>query len=424
MPKRLQKLILTINSIKFPLLLTTTLIIIFLYLGSWISVQFNHGPYREVQPHTTAEFLQSISQTWDSEHYFNIAQNGYPTGDSSKPLNGYDTLWAFFPLLPLELSIFIKIFKFIQPAYLMLVVGFINFVAMGLVLFNFIKKFTAETLKIDLDVNSVFTTAIISPFSIFFLVPYTESLFVLILISFFHILFYTKKIYLLCLLPILAFLLPLTRSTGITLSFAIVAYLIFDSRAWQISNLLTIFKQNLLKYSLAILSIFTNISGMLAFLFYGYSRRGLFWVSKDALAFWGRKTDLNIFNMFVFQTRLYLDRVISLKSLLSPVNAYLWAIFFLVLCAILGYVLFKKKINNQPETIALYTLSVVAGLIPLTSSDFTSFPRYIVITPVMLMFIPIFLQLKLAKNIQYVQIIMAVFYITFLYYFITFRWIG
>ena len=135
-------------------------------------------------------------QTWDSEHYLHIAAYGYTPGAGH---------CAFYPLWPLC----IKIGSYVTDGNLV-VSGYLLsniFSFIGLLVFH---RFVSENHCLKVADRATVLLALF-PGSIFFIFPYTESLFLLLIVA---CLFCLRRGHLIS-VALLAFLLPLTRAIGV-----------------------------------------------------------------------------------------------------------------------------------------------------------------------------------------------------------------
>ncbi len=135
-------------------------------------------------------------QTWDTEHYLHIAAHGYT------PKAGH---CAFYPLWPLCIRIgaFVTGGNFVVSAYLL--ANLFSFVA-----FLLFHQFVRE--NHDLAIADRATVLlVVFPGSIFFNFPYTESLFLLLVMA---CLVCLRRGFLVA-AAAMAFLLPMTRAVGV-----------------------------------------------------------------------------------------------------------------------------------------------------------------------------------------------------------------
>ncbi len=151
---------------------------------------------------------------WDTRHYLSVATHGYQNvGDERYRL-------VLFPLYPLTIFIVNKS-TFLSPFYSGLLISWLAFAGAGVILYKIIKK--------DYGTVTALRTVkylAIYPFSFFFGMVYTESIFLLLVVlSFF---FLQRKQWLLA--AIFIGLATLTRLQGILLLVPAIIELIYDFR--------------------------------------------------------------------------------------------------------------------------------------------------------------------------------------------------
>jgi hypothetical protein len=145
--------------------------------------------------------LDWILTAWDAHHYQYIAQYGYQTiGDEANFI-------VFFPLYP----ILIRIVSFFIPNFVIasLVVSFI---------FSILAHYVVMILidRLDIPRYTKFLSIIlffISPISVYFLAPYTESVYLFFISAFFYLLLHKRY----CIATLCAFFAALSRNVGILL---------------------------------------------------------------------------------------------------------------------------------------------------------------------------------------------------------------
>ncbi len=408
----------------FPIIVGVCLIFLLALVGIW------NGNYNKFVDSTTAihgyhqwdlkntdsldSFLNYGGLVRDSGHYTFIAKNGsYLVADNSKFLDNF----AFFPLYPMEIR-FIHTITFLDYPQSVLLTGFINTLLFCCLLYLFLNKYIVSKDTLD----KVFLLSCLLPFNYFFFVSYSESLFgsllllillILRLCNFsnpvnkFHISLY--------LLPLLTFLISLTRSPGVIISVMIGLLLIQSGY----KNFLLLFsKQNLRVTMLLLFSIFTNISGLVSFLLYGFIQTGNFWISRDVQANWDRGSTKNILEpIFNFISDTVLRCLTDYCYATNYINPVYWG-FSLVLI-ILSLVVSIKYFRKTPLFIPIFFSSILFCALPLTTNTLMSLHRLFIISPIYFLFLPIFITHYIPKKYYHIILCLFVmfFFITASYYY-------
>ncbi|MBI5896009.1 MAG: glycosyltransferase family 39 protein [Desulfobacterales bacterium] len=166
---------------------------LFIYLlGSIWSLYFTDG-------HTLA--FHSVWQQWDAGHYLFIAENGYVAAPHEKAV-----LIAFFPLYPYLIKGFGFIFRDYSVAGYF--VSTVSLMAACYFLYKLVKEQTSPSVA-----AKAVLFLIISPFSVFLGLVFTESLFLALVIAFFYAL--KKQRWLIA--GTIGFFAALTKNQGILL---------------------------------------------------------------------------------------------------------------------------------------------------------------------------------------------------------------
>lgn len=161
---------------------------------------------------TFSDFLE-VWKRWDSQHYLNIAENGYAGAIE----NGEHIFLVFYPLLPWLLRCLAVIFHDLRFCGILL-----STICYGIGCIFFYK--TAEK-EFDKDVALTATIAIsVFPFGFFFGSIMTESLFFAIASAF---LYYVRQ-HRWSLVALLGFLACLTKVQGLLLAFAVLVELFYS----------------------------------------------------------------------------------------------------------------------------------------------------------------------------------------------------
>lgn len=292
---------------------------------------------------------------WDSPHYLSIALNGYQTqGDETNYI-------AFLPLFPFLVFVMhiITFTNFLTAGFL---INAIFSILLGCVLYYFVKSHSNK-ITAQLSVLSLF----IFPTSFFLHIPYSESLFLfLVLVAFIAL---DKKYYwLACIISGLA---TLTRLQGLALAAAIIFELVYLHKNYL--------KENFLR---AFLMITLPISGFIIYLAINYFEFGnIFQFAYVQQKNWNNTFDIGGHGLF---------SAIESITWRQGADKYMlgWAqiIAFIVAVASTFYSLLKLK-----PSYTIYCL--VITFMMFTSSFWLSNPRYI------LVLFPIFIFLgELLKN--------------------------
>lgn len=344
------------------------------------------------QSNSVATFTQKISQTWDTKHFTAIPEGGYANedlrlnhknecGEDKKCGLGPNYLYAFFPLFPIQIKLFSTVFGLVGGLF---VVALINY-------FWFSNKLTQilQLLSDKKDLFSILLIALLMPFSVFFALPYTESLYLAIFLSIIIILKRQKVSFQNSgLIFILSFLLGLSRSVAVILPLTLGLYLLF--RLFQLRfNIVNFW----LKYKTIILH-FIAVSGgvglaFLSFFYYGYTQTGNFWVSRDVQDLWNRGSTLNIFEPYF---RGLMDIFIGKHFGVGVIFTTLF-----IILSIWVWQNYKHKVLSDITYFILYFYSIFAVILPLTSNSTASINRYILATPIYFIFTPILLYKLLSR---------------------------
>ena len=285
------------------------------------------------------DFIHCFAR-WDSAWYMGIVNNGYDITPHAH-IEHNASNWAFFPLF----SILVKLVSLVLPISTVKIAFIINNLAFLVSLFILYKY-----LENRLNSNIAYTTILLvafSPYSIYFSIPYSESLFFLLVITVFYLM--QKKEYLYA--GLFAMLLSATRTIGVMIVFPI---LVFAIEQIGFRNLLLL--RNIESHRV-LLSLLIAPLGLFIYMQYLYFKVG------DALAFshiqraWGRALPHNPLEV------LYRGffKIGSFDFYISIITA---------IAILLIAILFYKKLYAE----AIFSL--IAILIPLSTGLF-SMPRFI-----------------------------------------------
>lgn len=285
-------------------------------------------------------FNISSLANWDGQHFLQIAEKGY--------LLPYQL--AFFPLYPLLISFFSNILHL-----KLLTTGVLLNWILVLVAFVFLYKLLRLSYS-KKDSIWILVLMICFPLSFFYLTLYSESLF--FCLSILALFYYQKKKYWLSIFFL--FLLTSTRMVGIALIGAVLIDLYFK-------------KKPLDKFLLPFLGIGT-------FALYGYFKTGLIFSIIYAESHWERLVTLPGFAIYNSLSVIFREGI--------SFNNYALAIDLGLVLFVL--VILFKSYRVIPRLYFYYAL--LSLLIPLSTSTFLSFPRFI------LVIFPLFIAFYIQSN--------------------------
>lgn len=313
-------------------------------------------------------------KTWDAQHYLFLAEKGYEKGRESN---------RFFPLYP----ILIKIFSFVFQSKLLTahLLSLALTIGSAILLHKLVKllSFTSKTYWLSLFLLLSFPTA-------FFLhLPYSESLFLFICLCYFYA--YEKKNNLLQFLT--AFLLPLTRPTGILIMLPVLVSVSKGLRNKKVISIPTFNMPIKIPFTYLYLMTLAPLIGIACYFLFHKIVTGNFFtgiIGINSVSTW------NAINV--------LDPGSLIRNLLSTnlvlhgfQNSILDRIFF-VLFLVISFLIYKKLPKNY------FFFSLVLGLVPLLGS-FTSYMRYILpIFPIYIV-MSLLIQETKSKALQYTVLV-------------------
>lgn len=308
---------------------------------------------------------------FDGVHYLGIAKNGY-TSDG-----------RFLPAYPYLIGLISEIFGFENLESYFWTGFFISNLFFFLALFLFYKLILLDFSKEKAFWGIIFLLTF--PTSFFFGSLYSESIFLFFVIFSFYLV--RKNIFFL--LPILIFLISITRVVGLALVPALLFELYIQYR--QKFN-----KAFLLK---ALLILVSPIS-LLFFSLFNYSKwnDALYFIHSHSLLGNSREST----SVVLFPQTIY--RYFKILLTLNPAQyewfvAALELLFFLFLI-IICYLAIKQKIRTS-----YLIYSFIALIFPISSGTFSGLPRYLSIA------FPIFITLALIKSSRIKILILTIFII-------------
>ncbi len=312
-------------------------------------------PYLDdLQKSGLPHFLYSFAN-FDGTIYLKIAKSGY------LPLTH-----AFFPLYPIMIAVGSIA---LQPVLAGMLISLCSFVG---ILFVLNKYLTALGVKNN-NRYKIFAAFLLFPTSFYLLGVYTESLFLLLLVSSLYSM-HKKKYFFTFILSALA---ALTRFVGIFLVIplffeALTAYGLFGYSP-------KILIQKIMKNLKPILPLLGAPIGFLIYSIFLWQTTG------DPIRFFnnlpdfqtGRQTDLILFPQVMFRyIKIFLTAQMNFQYFIAAVE---FAVFLLVLI-ILSYDLlriYRKEYKHLLVRLGLNLFSFVNLLLPTFTGTFTSLPRYV-----------------------------------------------
>lgn len=331
---------------------------------------------------------------FDGVHYLRLAQNGY--------VDAY--YQAFFPLLPLLIRFFNIIPKnvlldarvFVDPSYFYT----------GIILSNLFLLISLLVLNKLVGKNMFFGSALLLlsfPTAFYFGAIYTESLFLLELLLFMLFLKEKKYLYAGCVASVAS----ATRLIGVLLSLVLLIELIREIYSGKIKLWTTTFYKE-------VFSLLVAPSGLLAYMFCLKRHFGNYFAFVSVQSGFGAERS----SMPMISLPQVFYRY--LKMFLSVKNQYqLFSISVEFVFAILGLVLIiwaYKKI-----AISWWLFSLLVYLLPTLTGTFSSMPRYLIFSYVVL--IPIIVKLP-ASFRKFTVVVMSVLQMLFLALFTRGYWVA
>lgn len=278
-----------------------------------------------------------INTLFDCEHYINIAKNGYTQ------LMEY----AFFPLIPLIIRCF--------GAFGTCIINQIAVIGTT----YFIYKIAEEQFKID----PVLTCKlwIVSPISMFTIIPYTEPLFLFFTIASYY-LYKNKKYYFLT--GIFLGLSVMTRSTGSLLFFTIALFMFINllKKEEKFINCVKVFAPATIISLLYPIYLQITLGNWKFFMDVQYTE-------------WG-KIHSNLLNTFL-KFPLVLTVSHPFVRVVYAIDFIITGIFIILLIVFLAKKIIKKDINNYDiYTYMIISLLVITATCSGEKSPMVSYYRY------------------------------------------------
>lgn len=337
------------------------------------------------------EYTENIAQTWDAGHYLYLQTYGYSTDKKD------DFRFAFFPLFPLEAR-FISTVLFQSPKYGLYLTSVVNTIGFAVLLLYFYKLKSKEFNLEGKEIQTVLL-ALFLPFSFYYFVPYTESLFNLLLVGILVVL-ESKKLRMFYLGVLLAYALSLTRSVGVFASVLSGVYLVYHLvKSFKSGHYGKVFWLKNLGFVSMIIS---SVAGLLSFLSYGKMMTGNFWISRDVQKYWGRNQTFDIWHVILDNAQKALNPSYSVAEYCSSNRiCFNGTILFPFIGVVLIFTTIIAALIFLPKTklnISIVAFSILAVLTPLTTNNMESYYRYIVTAPVYFLLLPALLNSRLNRD--------------------------
>ena len=241
----------------------------------------------------TKGFILGLTSPWDNGWYRAIAKYGYDL-EPCRHTKGDAASWAFFPLNPMCISFISKVLKIsVWKA------GFISNTLFFIIALIFSDKYILLTRKDERISNFFIFLMIFGPYTFYFSMLYTESLYFMLTMMTFYFMIKEKWIQ----MGIAGCLLSATRSTGVLIVFSIAIYYLTNKYNLK-KNWIAVLKDALKDYNL-VLGVSMIPMGLFAYMSYLWKLTG------DSLAFvriqkaWGRSdvSFLNLLQQFLFNEK-------------------------------------------------------------------------------------------------------------------------
>jgi hypothetical protein len=331
------------SRLLLPVLFYRVYLLLFVYLAVQLLPPIFHTEiYYEIVhwPADEPPSLITAYKTWDGHHYLYLSDHGYQPGTVSN---------AFYPLWPLLIRL--GSYLFLGNHLVSALVLSNLFSVVGLLLFHyFVWNYHGE------EVADLATWILLAyPGALFFAFPYTESLFLLLAVLFFVVLY--RRDYLAA--ALVSFFLPLTRSVGV---FVGVPFFLDIYRSWKERR----------KMQLSDLAyLIAPVLGMLMYFLLMYVSTGNPWEGIDAQKLFPGQRSLSK----LFDLPALVRSFAQMGSWHEPLDSFFDRVWFVVFLLCLSEI---WKIDRR-----YFWVSVLMGVFPVMTGTFWSFTRFLaVIFPV------------------------------------------
>ena len=349
-------------------------------IAAGLFVEFNLTQFLDAYarwPQTKIPDLSSRFSTWDAAHYLILSRDGYIAGSHS---------CAFYPLWPIAIRAASHLtFGSVLLAGLLLANG------LSLAALWFFYRVVARAYGQSIGGKSLILL-LAFPGALFFAFPYTESLYLLLVMAFFWEL-ESERYFWPC---VLGFLMPLTKAIGV---FIVIPW------AWHLWQ-----KRKPLAYWLLLA---TPVVGYAAYFALMWANTGNAFEGFDAQKAYPYSPSIkNMFNVAGFT-----DAFVHFSSLDGMMDSALDRGFFVLLLVLLPFI---YRLN---KTWFFYTLPV--GIVPALTSYFMSYRRYIMICfPVFMVLARLFDTTNSRWVFWYYVILLAAVQFWAVTRFVNFYWAG
>lgn len=325
----------SINETKAAVLKTSLLVVAIFVVSRGVVMGFGYLGY--LMTHSTAPLYHVFCQ-WDCGWYNSIINHGYET----EPINHRHesaASWAFFPLHPLTLYYTRELLFFLgHNSDLFIVNGFLLCSLLVLYRYYKINHTTRDALFCLLLVA-------FSPYSVYFSVPYTESLALLLALLVFYHASVDQWVY----AGLFAALLSATKVIGVLIVFPM---LVIALRKYSVKSLIRLDQGT----EHVVFSLILAPLGLFLYMFYLYHHVGDVFAFKNVQVAWSRQIGNPV--------------TVLLEGLSNPFNIKFY--FALITVSGLGLTAYLVKRRLYPEAILLGL-----GILMPLSTHLVSIPRYI-----------------------------------------------
>lgn len=298
---------------------------------------------------TTTLNLASSYQTWDTQYYLYIANNGYAPNHPSN---------AFYPLFPALIAVSDKIIPGSTIVAAWILSSLVSIIAIVLI-FRFVERWKNRAVA-----WKTIILLLSFPTAFYLHLPYTEGLFLLFVVLLLYGLYFRRNTH----TWLASALLPLTRPQGLLMLPVILTHF------WQ--NRMNS-KSVVIQFLLAIVA--TLLGAALYFLIMFIST-GNIWAGFEAQTQYLSQNSLT--NLLHPIEWLRLNFINVDWTLQNVNNSFINRAFFIAFLAVL--ILIWRKLDRT-----LFVFAVMLGLLPALSGHLIAFPRFMVVI------LPIFLALAL-----------------------------
>lgn len=327
--------------------------------------------------------LESAYATWDAQHFLYLSENGYRAGHISN---------QFSPLLPF----FIYLFRFIfQNSF---IAGMIVSNVASLFAFYLFYKLVFSLYNKEIALLSLFFL-IAFPFSFFYSLIYTESVFLLLVILYFTFLF--KKNYFL--VSVIGFFIPLVRPVGLLILLPALYFYLFKDNKLHLRLPTIVFIKVLLKRNFFLL--LSPIVGLLFYFGYMYYTTG----NPFEPFYASRYSVINVSLLYIFQPAVLLRITFQTPLALHGINnSIIDRVFFLL------FLLSLSPMYKRVHT-SLFLYAVSTGIFFVLMGMYMSYLRHLIVVFPLFIFLALLIKEKkyafLKFPILYTMVLLQSFFL-------------